>query len=359
MHLRFGSAYVLAIGFAVLVTGSGPLLAQERERSSDILARLVSAYEEINYDSTRSLALRLLSDEAATPDEKAQAAFYMAATYLDAAPPRRADARRAMQAAINASVFARPDTSTFSAEVLLEYARTRSGAFVIGLRGLPTDTVLGLEGAMVESEVGGTRPATISVSLESADRRLYQLASNVRVGVGGRVPLQFAANGAFFPTGSYVMRFEAVDDSAGARATPVTVPVSIVADTVAVVPLPDTLADSVFRPERRPWGPASRTLLGGLFVGALTAGASQLMTPPTLKDAVGMDGRALGVGAFIAVSGLIGMIASRPGAVVPENVDYNESRHQQWTEERERIIATNESRRAEARIRLQFGRPSR
>ena len=359
MHLRFGSAYVLAIGFAVLAAGTDPLLAQERERGPELLARVARAYDEFSYDSARALALRLLSpDVVATPDEKAQAAFYMAGTYLNESPPKRADARRAMAAALRASVFARPDTSLFAADVLLEYERARSATFAIGVRTLPTDTVLGLEAAMVGIEVGGTRPSTISVSLESASGTQYQLASNVRVVGIGRVPLQFAFSGAFLPTGSYVLKLEATDDSAGARTTPVTVPVSIVADTVVAQPLPDTLADSAFRPERRPWGPASRTLLGGLFVGALTAGASQLMTPPTLKDAVGMDSRALGVGAFIAVSGLIGMIASRPGAVVPENVDYNESRHQQWTEERERIIAENERRRGEARIRLQFGRPS-
>jgi hypothetical protein len=358
-HRRPGAAsYVLAICVAVLAAGSNPLRAQERERGTELLARVARAYDEFSYDSARTLALRLLSpDVVATPDEKAQAAFYMAGTYLNESPPKRVDARRAMAAGLRASVFARPDTLLFSADVLLEYERARTALFAVGVRGLPTDTVLGLEGATVGMEVGGTRPSMIGVLLESVRGTQYQLASSVRVVGVGHVTLQFALNGAFLPTGSYVLKLEATDDSAGAR-TLVTVPVSIDADTVVAQSLPDTLAGSTFRPERRPSGPARRALLGGLFVGALTAGASQLMTPPTLKDAVGLDVRAFGVGAFVAVSGLIVMIAARPGAVVPENVTYNAMRRQQWTQARVRIIADNTRRRGEARIRLQFGRPS-
>ena len=358
MHRRLGAVQVLASCLAVLALGSEALRAQERERGSELLARVARAYDEFSYDSARALALRLLSPEVvATPNEKAQAAFYMAGTYLNESPPKRPDARRAMAAGLRASVFARPDTSLFSADVLLEYERARLALFAVGVRDLPTDTVLGLEHAIVGMDVGGTRPATIGVLLESARGTQYQLASNVRVSGVGHVTLQFTLNGAFLPTGSYVLKLEATDDSAGAR-TLVTVPVSIDADTVAVQALPDTLADSALRPERRPWGPARRAVLGGLFVGALTAGASQLLTPPTLRDAVGIDVRALGAGAFVAVSGLIVMIAARPGAVLPENVTYNAMLREQWTQERDRIVAANTRLRGEARIRLQFGRPS-
>jgi hypothetical protein len=358
-HRRPGAAsYVLAICVAALAAGSNPLRAQERERGADLLARVARAYDEFSYDSARTLALRLLSPEVvATPNEKAQAAFYMAGTYLNESPPKRVDARRAMAAGLRASVFTRPDTSLFAADVLQEYERARSALFAVGVRGLPPDTVLGLEGAMVGMEVGGTRPATIGVVLESASGTRYQFAGDVHVVGSGRVPLQFAPNGAFLPTGSYVLTLEATDDSAGAR-TVVTVPVSINADTVAVQALPDTLATAAFRPERRPWGPARRAALGGLFVGALTAGASQLLTPPTLRDAVGIDVRALGAGAFVAVSGFVVMIAARPGAVLPENVTYNAMLREQWTQERDRIVAANTRLRGEARIRLQFGRPS-
>ena len=358
MHRWFEAVPLLAICLAAPALGSEALRAQEREQGSELLARVARAYDEFSYDSARALALRLLSPEVvATPNVKAQAAFYMAGTYLNESPPKRVDARRAMAAGLRASVFTRPDTSLFAAEVLLEYERARSALFAVGVRGLPPDTVLGLEGAIVGMEVGGTRPATIGVVLESARGMQYRLASNVRVAGSGRVPLQFAPNGAFLPTGSYVLTLEATGDSAGAR-TLVTVPVSINADTVAVQPLPDTLATAAFRPERRPSGPARRAFLGGLFVGALTAGASQLLTPPTLKDAVGVDVRALGAGALVAVSGLVVMIAARPGAAVPENVTYNALLREQWVQERDRIIAANTRLRGEARIRLQFGRPS-
>lgn len=356
-RLRLGAVAVGAMSAALLAAGSNPLPAQERERGPELLARVARAYDEFSYDSARALALRLLSPEVvATPDEKAQAAFYMAGTYLNESPPKRLDARRAMAAGLRASVFARPDTSLFAADVLLEYDRARTALFAVGVRGLPADTILGLEGATVGMEVGGTRPSTINVVLESVRGTQYQLARDVSVVGVGQVTLQFGLNGAFLPTGSYVLRIEAID-STEAR-TLVTVPVSLNADTVVAQSLPDTLTGSTFRAERRPWGPARRALLGGLFVGALTAGASQLMTPPTLRDAVGLDVRGLGAGAFVAASGLIVMIAARPGSVVSENVTYNAMRRQQWAQERERIIAENTIRRGEARIRLQFGRPS-
>lgn len=357
-HSRRPLAVVGLLAVLLATLRAAPLRAQEQERGSAILARLIEAYESFDFTATRDLSLRLLQPEvSATPEERAQATFFAAATSLLSTPPDRPEARRLLARGIRLDVFARPDTLRFSAELQLEYERARRSLFAIGVRELPSDTVLGLDNARVGIEVGGTRPATVSVLLESVRGTQHQIASNVRVAGLGRVPLQFAFNGAFLPTGSYVLKLEATDDSAGAR-TLVTIPVSIVADSVIVAPLPDTLRASVFRPERRPWGPARRALLGGVLVGALTAAVPQLLTPPALKDAVGSDSRAIGVGALVAMSGLVGLIASKPGAAVAASVAYNRDLRAMWATERQRIIADNDRRRGEARIRLQFGRPS-
>jgi len=345
--------------FAVVPLALAQVPAQADTATGDaLLTRLIDAYENFDFTGTRELALRLLQPEVqATPEQRAQATFFAAATSLLSTPPDRPEARRLLARGIRLDLFARPDTLRFSAELLLEYERTRRSLFAVGVQSLPGDTALGLQDSGVSIELGATRPATLSVLLESVRGTQYQLATNVRLVGLSRVPLRFVHSGSFLPSGSYVLKLEATDDSAGAR-TLVTIPVGIVADSLVVESLPDALPDSAFRPERRPWGPARRSLVASLAVGALTAVVPQLLTPASLKGAVGSDAYAIGVGALVAASGIVGLLASKPGALIPENVEYNDGLNQRWTAERQRIIADNERRRGEVRIRLQFGRPS-
>jgi hypothetical protein len=323
-----------------------------------LLDSLISAYENFDFAKTRELSLRLLQPEvAATTSERAEATFFAASTSLLATPPDRAEARRLMSRGIRLDIFARPDTTRFSAELLLEYERARRSLFAIGLRSQPADTSLPLDGAILSFEVGATRPATLNVTLESTRRTTFQLATSVRIVGLGRVRTAFAQDGQFLPTGSYTLKIEATDDSAGAR-TQLTVPVGIVADSVPVLPLPSPLAADAFRPERRPRGPAVLSLLWGIGAGVLTALAPRLLNPPALASIGKGEGVAVAVGGAVALTGLVTLLAQHPGSTIPANVGYNAGVRDTWETERARVMAENARRRTDARIRIEFGQAS-
>jgi hypothetical protein len=348
------AASVLA---AVLISLASVRL-HAQERGADILERLVAAYESFDFSRTRELSLLLLQPEVvATPAERAQATFFAAATSLLATPPDRGEARRLLTRGIRLDVFSAPDTSRFSADVLLEYERARRAVFAIGVHPLPADTSLTLDSADVEAVVGATRASTVRVSLESARRTSYELASGVRVFGQGRARLNFARGTEFVPTGAYTLRFEATDDSAGAR-TLLTLPVDVTSDTLPVLPLPTPIPDSAFRRERQPSGPGVQSLFLGLLVGGLTAAAPILATPPSLRALLGDDVRAVAVGAGMAFTGLVTLIAQRPGRAIPDAVAYNTRLRADWESERQRVVTENARHRAAIRIRLQFGEPS-
>lgn len=331
---------------------------QAQQRGTEILEQLITAYESFDFARTRELSLQLLQPEVgATPAERAQATYFAAATSLLATPPDRAEARRLLTRGIRLDVFSAPDTSRFSADLLLDYERARRAVFAVGVHPLPVDTSLALESAIIEAVVGATRASTVRVSLESARRTSYELATGVRVFGQGRIRLNFARGSDFVPTGGYTLRFEATDDSAGAT-TLLTLPVDVASDTLAVLPLPGPIPDSAFRPARRRSGPGVQALLLGLFVGGLTAAAPSLATPPSLRSALGNDGRAVAVGAGMALAGLITLIVQRPGQVIPDAVASNARMRSDWEVERQRVVAENARRSAAIRIRLQFGEPS-
>ena len=102
------------------------------------------------------------------------------------------------------------------------------------------------------------------------------------------------------------------------------------------------MADTVFRPERRPTNRAWTDLAEGLIFGAATAAAATGLSYTALGGEVG---KAAAVGGAISLTGVIAFVNGVTGRTVDENVTYNTRLRQEWQDSLALVVAANESRR--------------
>jgi hypothetical protein len=140
-------------------------------------------------------------------------------------------------------------------------------------------------------------------------------------------------------------------DPAGAPGRILRAPLDVITRDVDTLPVP-LLPQMALLPEQRPGRGSWVSLVGGVLMGAVTAGA-----PAAVASDATLSGGRFAAGTAILVAGVVGFVVGRAPQPIPENIAANDSTRTAWRERVGGAVAENERRRATAAVWIRAGPP--
>ena len=161
------------------------------------------------------------------------------------------------------------------------------------------------------------------------------------------------ATGTVVVSGAYTLNVQSRGAS-GRVERLVQIPLDVEALPVDTLLLPGPPADSLYVPERRAGTQGYEALLGGVLAGTAVA-----VLPSILSSDAKPSGARFAVGAAISAGGILGFFRRRPGAVLVDNVAFNESIRQAWRDSVDVVTQLNVDRRRTPALVIRVGALSR
>ena len=309
------------------------------QTAEELLTQARTAFENLEFEAAARLYARVLNVGAgATRAQRDTAQLYLGVSY------EFAGQRDNTLSAFRALIRDNPCASTpedFGGSVRAAFIEAMSQIFAasfcgfFSLRLAPSDTA--------EFTLAVTRPATVRVLLlDSSGAAAADFGEQDADGVS-LVRWSTIPELSRFP--SDTTRYDLVIDARERQGTGTdrrSIPVAVHVPGADTIPHPHPLADSLFRPERRPASRAWTDLAGGLLIGAGTAAAAAGLS---YTDLGGEVRKAVVVGGTISVAGAIAFVRGITGRTMPENVSYNAQLRQEWQDSLALVVTANESRR--------------
>lgn len=317
-----------------------PLSAQTAKL---LLTEGIAAHRDLEFVAAARLLTRALNPDLKPPlgeTERDRALMYLGSAHLN--QTEREEAATAFRTLVIGNPRYRPDSLVFPPPVTQLFAEV-----------VQTTKAVAIEMPDQHTLVAGARDITIRVFASSA----HQITATILGTRGDTVVALFDGpikdsltvswNGLVAeqkpPTsGSY--RLEVASKlSPNAVVRAVRIPLEIQA-TTAPDPTPSLPAppDSLFRPERRPAGPALALLIPGVALGTL------IVIPRGLGDARFV------FGGGIAVAGVVGFFLQKPGRPIPDNIAVNTRLRRDWSR-RAAVLRDQARQRASTRLVIRAG----
>ncbi len=341
--MRRGPLLLLA---ALLPAVAAPLGAQDPD---SLVASGVSAYRNLEFDDAAGFLVRANALLASRPDTalRARALMYLAAVEIYRG--HGDSAQTVFRNLVRLAPGYRVDRLVFPPEVTSVFDAARRMTPAVGATVLPeTRFPAGTDG--FTTRLIGSTFHQIRVDVQRPDasvvRNLYAgpIGDSLSVSWDGRT-------GAGLPitTGRYWLVVSSLSP-AGAPARVLRVPLDIVRQEVDTLPIPLEPRDLL--PEQRAARGSWESLVGGLLLGAVTAGA-----PSALASDASLSSGRFAAGTAIAVAGVVGFVIGRAEQPIPENIAANDSTRTAWRAGVAAAAAENERRRVTAEVRIRTGPP--
>ena len=290
----------------------------------------IEAYARLDLETAARLLRRAL---AFPPDGGlSRAQRDTALTYLGTAElfrQRRDSSTAAFHRLVLLDPRYRPDPLIFPPPVLQLFDEVRRSTKTVDIE-IPPDTVIQLGADMLP----------IRLYASSA----HEIAAGIVRDDGARIRTVYAGEiGADFLTVESRSAY-----GGGARVARLPLDIEAIRyDTLAHLPPP---ADSLLLPERRPAGPALKSLIGGVVLGGLVAGLPLILG----AEDEASDAR-FAVAGSITFAGLIGFFTQAPYRPLPGNVTANQVLFDDWRRQQDRIVEENRHRLRDHRLRVRTG----
>lgn len=343
--MRRGPALAALVVLALVAAGPGRAQAPATQ-----LARGLTAYRNLDYDSAAVLLVRALSSQATPPltdSDRVRAMVYLGATELYR--ERRDSASALFGRVLRADPRYHIDQLVFPPEVtgLFQQVRLITRAVVVDLA--PTSEVV-VPGDQLPIRLYAATFHQVDVAV--LDPKGAPFRTLYTGGVGDSLQISWdglGTGGHPADSGNYVLRVNSHGtDGRVVRAVGVPLEVRRVRrDTVA---LPAPPADSLLKTETRPGTNGLKALATGVG-GALTVA---LLPAIVTSSARGAGDRFLVAGG-LSVAGVLGFLAQRRPQPIPENIAANRVLQQAWQRQVDSLHADNVERRQEVRLRITAG----
>lgn len=344
--MRLPLALLAAIG---LWAFAGPTAAGAQS-GPDLLARGVRAYEELEFDAAAGLLRRALAfhgrDALAQP-EAARALIYLTATELLRA--RHDSAAAAARRLVLLDPRFQPDELVFPPQVVMLFLAERRATAAVTARAAADTTIrIGTDGFVVRLYASTFHEVTAALTTETGRvvRTLYAgpIADSLDLRWNG-----LDSAGSRPPDGRYAVTVASLD-----RARRVVrllhLPLDVARPSGDTLPHPLPPADSLLRPERRPFGPAWQALAPGALAGAAIA-----LLPGAVARGEDVSGTRLLVGGTVTLAGLVAFLSHHPGRAIPENAVHNRRLQDAWRREVADVTRHNAQRTREVRVTIRAG----
>ena len=311
----------------------------------------IGAYEQLDYPVAAALLRRELSVAApALPDsDRALALAYLGATELFRG--RQDSAVAVFQRLVLLRPMFQPDPLTFPPEVtdLFRQVRHDTRAVTLEVPGT-TEILVGQQRFAARLVASAYHTVEVAVTLENGSplRTLYSgpISDSLPLAWDGR-----DTAGAIVAGGVYWLRVSS-RTPAGAAVRFVQLRLAVRRFEPDTLPFPLPPADSLFRRERLPAGPALRALaVGVLFSGAVLA------LPSVAASGSKPSAARFAVAGAVSLSGIVTFLMRRPGQVIPENARANRQVQEAWQGQVRAVQLENAVRRQAVRLVIEAGTP--
>jgi hypothetical protein len=337
---------VVMVAALALVGGATGAAAQG---ATDLVARAVNAYEDLELDTAAVLLRRALAPPRADSlpfAERARALSYLGA--IEQLRERRDSAMAVFRRLVLLDPRYRVDTYVFSQEMARLFDEVRRRTKAVAIR-VPDDTVISPQQGWLTVRLFSSSPHDVTVAIAREDgrpvRAVYTgpLGDSLNVRWDGR-----DSTGALAPRGRLWLTVASRVDGATARLVQLPLELDFALDTV---PHPAALGAGELLPERANRRTGVRSLASGLLIGAAAVSLPEIVAPGERSS-----GTRLAVGGTLALSGLIGYLGQRSGQPLPDNIAANRARRDEWRRRTDAVVAENAQRQKSASVRIRAGR---
>ncbi len=341
-------ALLAAAWLAALVAPRGA----PAQSAADVLAQGVRAYQDLEFDGAAGLLRRSLAfqgSEALPPAGAARALIYLAATELFR--NRRDSAAAAARRLVLLDPRFRPDELVFPPQVLALYEGVRRATPAVSARA-PADTSIrpGADAFAVRLYASTFHDVSATLGTE-AGRVVRTLYAGP---IGDSLALTWNgldSAGARPPDGRYTLTVTSLDRERRVVRT-LRLPIELAQPLVDTLPHPAPPADSLLRPERRPFGPAVRALAPGAL-----AGVAVVVLPAVVASREDASGARFLVGGTVAIAGIAAFLSHHPGRPIPGNAALNRTLRDDWRRAVDDVTRRNAQRLREVRMRIRASPP--
>ncbi|HEX9692436.1 MAG TPA: FlgD immunoglobulin-like domain containing protein [Gemmatimonadales bacterium] len=345
-----GAALVLMLACASRPT------AAFAQTPAELLAQGLRAYDELDFDAAASLIRTAVGAGAfATMPPQRQAEIL---TYLGAAERFRGNVDSTFS--VFRSIVARHplyqiDELIFPPEVTSLFTVVRRRTPAIELRA-PQQQRLEFEPGQGRLVAWAYPSAThdLLVQVMTGDGRTVR---TVYAGpIGDSLEIRWDgrdSSGSVVASGAYTLAVQSRGAS-GRVERMVQLPVDVERLTVDTLAPPLPPAASVFLPERREGGPGFEALLGGVLAGAAVA-----VVPSVISSDAKPSGVRFAVGTALSLGGVAAFLQRRPGALLAENVAFNDSLRAAWRDSVEVVTTLNQGLQRAPALIMRIGTATR
>jgi len=337
---------------ALLALAGAPPRAARAQSPAELLARGLSAYQDVDYDSAAAVlraALAQPGPPALSAADRVRALAYLGATELFR--ERRDSAAAAFGRLLLADPRYRPDQLVFPPEVSSLFQEVRLTTRAVAVSAPPL-TEIRAAGDRLIVWLYATSYHPIEVAVLRANgvllRSLYSggAGDSLQVLWDGRT-----ATGTPAESGLYVLRVDS-RGSDGRVARSVDVPLDLAQLHGDTVPVPSPPAESLMSREHVPGGSGVRALATGL-----AAAAAVVVLPSLVSGASAGMGERFAVAGALSVAGVAGFQVQRRPQPIPANVAANQALRLAWQRRADAVRAENAARRQEVRLVIRADAP--
>ncbi len=351
LTLPWKSALLLV---ALLPGQPRPCGAQAPGMASDLLTRARAAYDGLRYPQADSLAQAVLRIPDLSRRQRLLALELRAASLYpeeDGAARQPAEVGRILSEVVRLTFPDQglPQELTWPGLDSL-YRVARGSTFAAAATHDHEYTLVGAEGDAA-IPVRSTRSALFHLSYAGAAGT--RVLDSVGPAVEGELHIRLLpATSSVLPNGPGELQLVATDMLTEERIV-LRYPVTISAPTLEVVSPPPALQPSDFKPERRKPSAVKGVVMGLLSGSAMIVLGSVARGPKDFKDAVGADGRTIGLGIGVGIVTIAAGFLD-PGTPLPENVRANSELQARYDQAVESARIQNERLRAGYRVKITF-----
>jgi len=342
--VRRGALLLLA---GLLPAIAAPLAAQSPD---SLVASGIRAYRNLDFDAAAGFLVRAHALLASRPDTALQARTLMYLAAVEIYRGRSDSAQTLFRTLVRLSPGYRVDRLVFPPEVTSVFDGARRRTPVVGAA-FPRETEFPAGTDGFTARLVGSTFHQIHVEVRRSDtsvvRTLYTgpIGDSLSVSWDGRTAMDMPVT-----TGRYWLVIASLD-SAGATGRVLRAPLDVITRNVDTLPVP-LLPQTALLPEQRPGRGSWVSLVGGVLLGAVTAGA-----PAAVASDATLSGGRFAAGTAMLVAGVVGFVVGRTPQPIPENIAANDSTRTAWRESVAGAVAENERRRATAAVWVRAGPP--
>lgn len=319
------------------------------QAAEQLLTQGRQAFDNLDFEQAARLFTRVLDvASGATSSERDTAQLYLGVSYEYAG--QRSNAVSAFRALIRTNPCL-PTPEQYGAGVTAAYVEAQGGVFAVGPCELRRQEATRETGAVFR--IAATRPAFVRALLaDSTGRPLADLGEVEASGIAQLRWSDLPDPSALPPQRARYQLVLRARAAQGGETDERVLPIMLSVPSVDTTPLPPPPGARDFRPEQRSIAPAVGDLAKGLGVGIVAVAASSVLAYQTLGSETT---KAIGVGGVISVAGFVAFITGSGRRTIEENREYNAALRRAWESQRDSIVATNQSRRANRPIVIEPG----